>query len=64
MRDDQRVQHDAANQQYQPPRLTRFGTFRELTREGLVGNADGGLILAADGNPTPAAEPRATTGSR
>ena len=49
---------------YAKPQVRRFGTFRELTREGLVGNADGGLILAADGNPTPAAEPRATTGSR
>lgn len=48
---------------YTKPTLQRFGTFREITREGFVGNVDGGLILGPDGTTTPAAEP-ATRGSR
>ena len=42
---------------YAAPRLARFGTFREITREGFVGNVDGGLILGPDGNTSPAADP-------
>ena len=48
---------------YQRPRLERFGTFREITREGFVGNLDGGLILGPDGSSTPASDP-AQSGSR
>ncbi len=48
---------------YAAPRLARFGTFREITREGFVGNVDGGLILGPDGNATPANDP-APRGSR
>ena len=36
--------------------MTRFRTFREITREGLTGNVDGGLILGPDGSTTPAAD--------
>jgi hypothetical protein len=42
---------------YTKPQLRRFGTFREMTREGFQGNLDGGLILGPDGNPTPASDP-------
>ena len=41
---------------YQAPRLERFGTFREVTRQGFTGNLDGGLILGPDGSTTPAAD--------
>jgi hypothetical protein len=50
---------------YVAPRVQRFGTFRQITREGLTGNLDGGLILGPDGNPTDAAAPQAVPdGSR
>ena len=50
---------------YETPRLARFGTFREITREGFTGNVDGGLILGPDGSSTPAAdEPGPGRGSR
>jgi hypothetical protein len=49
---------------YLAPRLQRFGTFREITREGFTGTVDGGLILGPDGNTSPAADPIATPGSR
>lgn len=42
---------------YSKPQVQRFGTFREITREGFVGNVDGGLILGPDGTTTPAADP-------
>ena len=48
---------------YAAPRLERFGTLREVTREGFTGNVDGGLILGPDGSTTPAADP-ARPGSR
>ncbi len=48
---------------YVRPALQRFGTFREITREGFTGNVDGGLILGPDGSTTPAADP-AQRGSR
>lgn len=48
------VPHLGARAPYQSPRLERFGTFREITREGFVGNVDGGLILGPDGSATPA----------
>ena len=57
MRNDQRVPNDAAAaHRYEPPRLERFGTFREVTQQGFSGNTDGGLILGADGTTTPAAD--------
>ena len=46
----------AAAHRYEPPRLERFGTFREITRQGFSGNTDGGLILGPDGTTTPAAD--------
>jgi hypothetical protein len=49
---------------YAKPLVQRFGTFREITREGFTGNVDGGLILGPDGNPTPAADPPTPGGSR
>ena len=55
----------APDREYQAPRVTRFGTFREITREGFSGNFDGGLILGPDGTTTPAAdEMRPGRGSR
>jgi hypothetical protein len=48
---------------YAKPLVQRFGTFREITREGFTGTLDGGLILGPDGNTTPAADP-AQPGSR
>lgn len=42
---------------YTKPHVERLGTFREITREGFVGNVDGGLILGPDGSTTPAASP-------
>ena len=42
---------------YAAPRLQRFGTFREITREGFVGNVDGGLILGPNGTTATANEP-------
>ena len=55
----------AAAAAYTKPAVQRFGTFREITREGFVGNVDGGLILGPDGATTPAADPgTATPGSR
>ena len=48
---------------YHAPRVERFGTFREITREGFTGNVDGGLILGPDGSTTPATDP-ALPGSR
>ncbi len=56
------IQHPGARAPYQSPLLERFGTFREITREGFTGNVDGGLILGPDGSTAPAADPRA--GSR
>lgn len=41
---------------YAKPSLAPFGTFREITRQGFVGNADGGLILGPDGTTAPAAD--------
>lgn len=55
-------QQTGARAPYRRPSLERFGTFREITREGFVGNVDGGLILGPDGSTTPAADP--STGSR
>ena len=49
---------------YQAPRLERFGTFREVTRQGFSGNVDGGLILGPDGTTTPAADYMVIGGSR
>lgn len=49
---------------YESPRLHRFGTFRDITRQGFTGNADGGLILSADGPTTPAADEAFKGGSR
>jgi len=43
--------------EYRRPGITRLGTFRQITREGFVGNVDGGLILGPDGNTSPAADP-------
>ena len=53
MRNDQQR---AEPREYQAPRLQRFGTFRQITREGFVGNVDGGLILGNDGTSSPAAD--------
>ncbi len=58
-----RSQPPGARNPYRSPNLQRFGTFREITREGFVGNLDGGLILGPDGSTTPAADP-AARGSR
>ncbi len=42
---------------YVRPTLERYGTFRELTRTGLFGAADGGLILNPDDDtPSPAGD--------
>jgi len=49
---------------YARPSLERFGTFREITRQGFSGNVDGGLILGPDGSTTPAADDLMTGGSR
>lgn len=49
---------------YTKPVVERFGTFREITREGFSGNADGGLILGPGGITTPGAEPMTPRGSR
>ena len=48
---------------YAKPRVQRFGTLREITREGFTGNVDGGLILGPTGITTPAADP-GVVGSR
>lgn len=53
----------ASRASYSKPRLHRFGTFREITRQGFVGNVDGGLILGPDSTTSPAAD-EATRGSR
>jgi len=34
---------------YEPPKLERFGTLRELTKVGWFGTADGGGIFGAPG---------------
>ena len=47
---------------YARPRVRRFGTFRDLTRQGFEGNTDGGLILGTDGTTTPAGEGGPMTG--
>jgi len=52
------------SQPYSTPRVERFGTFREITRQGFSGNLDGGLILGPDGTTTPAAEEGFPGGSR
>ena len=49
---------------YESPRLHRFGTFRDVTRQGFSGNSDGGLILGPDGTSTPAADEAFGGGSR
>jgi len=49
---------------YTRPAVHRFGTFREMTREGFSGNLDGGLILGPDGTTTPAADEPTGGGSR
>lgn len=54
MHNSERGRNDGAAGQYQAPRLERFGTFREITRQGFVGNVDGGLILGSDGTSSPA----------
>ena len=56
--------HDRHSHAYTKPQVHRFGTFREITREGFTGNLDGGLILGPAGTPTPGADPRVTRGSR
>jgi hypothetical protein len=58
-----RTHHTDAAAPYHTPRLERFGTFREITREGFTGNVDGGLILGTDGSTSPAAD-LPTEGSR
>jgi hypothetical protein len=63
MHDHQTGRHHTVDRPYQPPRVARFGTFREITREGFTGTLDGGLILGPDGSTTPAADP-ARPGSR
>jgi hypothetical protein len=50
--------HQRHHAAYAAPRVQRFGTFRDLTREGFEGNLDGGLILGPDGTPPPASDPR------
>ena len=64
MRDDATPLHPTADRPYQAPRLERFGTFREVTREGFSGNLDGGLILGPDGSTSPAGDDMAVGGSR
>jgi hypothetical protein len=49
---------------YARPAVHRFGTFREITREGFTGNLDGGLILGPDGSTTPAGDDTTGGGSR
>ena len=49
---------------YQTPRLERFGTFREITRQGFTGNNDGGLILGPDGTSAPGGDGPMVGGSR
>ena len=58
------VPHPDARAPYQTPRLERFGTFREITREGFSGNVDGGLILGPDGSTTPGGDDMVLRGSR
>jgi hypothetical protein len=50
--------------QYQRPAVRRFGTFREITREGFSGTLDGGLILGPDGSTAPASDVSQPGGSR
>ena len=64
MQSNESAPSTAARGAYQTPTITRFGTFREITRQGFVGNVDGGLILGTDGTTTPAAEERMVGGSR
>ena len=64
MRDNERGANAAAAGRYAAPRLERFGTFREITRQGFSGNTDGGLILGPDGTTTPAADDMVMGGSR
>ena len=35
---------------YQKPRVERFGTFRELTQAGTLGQGDGAAVLCNIGN--------------
>ncbi len=64
MRNNERGLNDAAPGHYHAPRLTRFGSFREITRQGFSGNADGGLILSSDGTSSPAGDELTMGGSR
>lgn len=49
---------------YARPTVQRFGTFRELTRQGFGAVDDGGLILGSDGNTSPAGDDPIGAGSR
>lgn len=49
---------------YARPTVQRFGTFREMTRQGFSGNVDGGLILGPDGSTTPGGDDMVPSGSR
>jgi hypothetical protein len=49
------VPHQAARASYRTPRLERFGTFREITQEGVQRDLDGGLILGPTARPHPPA---------
>lgn len=64
MHSNERSASDAAASGYERPQLHRFGTFREVTRQGFSGNADGGLILSSDGTSTPAGRDGFQGGSR
>ena len=64
MRNNERGANDAAAGPYTTPRLERFGTFREITRQGFTGNNDGGLILGPDGTTTPGGDDMVMRGSR
>ncbi len=52
--------HHTRSRRHERPQVRRFGTFREMTREGFTGNLDGGLILGPNGTTTPGADPGAT----
>ena len=56
MHSNERSASHAAASGYERPQLHRFGTFRDVTRQGFTGNNDGGLILGPDGTSTPAAD--------
>jgi hypothetical protein len=49
---------------YERPSITRFGTFREITRQGFGVVDDGGFIIGDDGSTAPAGNDLGVGGSR